>query len=94
MDHVQQGGKLSEPFAAYPYIMDTVKQMVATGDEAGNLPPVMLRLAKFYDTEVDQELKTLSSIIEPLGLIVMGAVVGLIVSSVILPLFKLSRVMH
>ncbi|MBA7707969.1 putative type II secretion system protein F [subsurface metagenome] len=94
MDHVQQGGKLSEPFAAYPYIMDTVKQMVATGEEAGNLPPVMLRLAKFYDTEVDQELKTLSSIIEPLGLIVMGAVVGLIVSSVILPLFKLSRVMH
>jgi type II secretory pathway component PulF len=93
MDHVQQGGKLSEPFAAYPYIMDTVKQMVATGEEAGNLPPVMLRLAKFYDEEVDQELKTLSSIIEPLGLIVMGAVVGLIVSSVILPLFKLSRVM-
>ncbi len=93
MDHVQQGGKLSQPFAAYPYIMDTVKQMVATGEEAGNLPPVMLRLAKFYDTEVNQELKTLSSIIEPLGLIVMGAVVGLIVSSVILPLFKLSRVM-
>lgn len=93
-DHVEQGGKFSQPFAAYPYIMDTVKQMVSTADEAGNLPPVMLRLAEFYDTEVDQELKTLASIIEPLGLIVMGAVVGLIVSSVILPMFKLASAMH
>ena len=94
MAHVEQGGKFSQPFAANPFIMDTVKQMVATGDEAGNLPRVMLRLAKFYDTEVDQKLKSLSSIIEPLGLIVMGAVVGLIVSSVILPMFKLASVMH
>ena len=92
--HVEQGGKFSQPFATYPYTMDTVKQMVATADETGNLPPVMLRLAEFYDTEVEQELKTLSSIIEPIGLIVMGAVVGLIVSSVILPMFKLATVMR
>jgi len=94
MAHVEQGGKFSEPFATYPYIMDTVKQMVATGDEAGNLSHVMLRLAAFYDTEVDLELKTLSSIIEPLGLMIMGLVVGLIVSSVILPMFRLAQAMH
>lgn len=93
-DHVEQGGKFSQPFATNPHIMDTVKQMVATADETGNLSPVMLRLAKFYDTEVEQELKTLSTIIEPLGLIVMGAVVGLIVSSVILPMFKIAQAMH
>lgn len=92
--HVEHGGRFSEPFAAYPYIMDTVKQMVTTGDEAGNLPTVMLRLAEFYDTEVEQELKTLASIIEPLGLIVMGAVVGMIVASVILPMFKLAGALH
>ncbi len=92
--HVKQGGRFSQPFAGYPYIMESVKQMVATGDEAGNLPSVMLRLAEFYDTEIDQELKTLSSMIEPAGLIVMGGVVGLIVSSVILPMFKIARAMH
>jgi type II secretory pathway component PulF len=92
--HVEHGGRFSEPFAAYPYIMDTVKQMVTTGDEAGNLPPVMLRLAEFYDTEVEQELKTLSSIIEPLGLIVMGAIIGMIVASVILPMFRLAGALH
>ncbi len=94
VDHVQQGGKFSQPFAAYPYVLNSVKQMVATGEEVGDLSTVMLRLAKFYDTEVDQELKALASMIEPLALIVMGGVVGLIVSSIILPLFKLSYALH
>ena len=94
MEHVRQGGKFSQPFATYPYVLETVKQMVATGEEAGNLPKVMLRLARFYDTEVDQELKTLSALIEPMALIVLGALVAVIVSSIILPLFKLSQVLH
>ena len=94
MEHVRQGGKFSQPFATYPYVLETVKQMVATGEETGNLPKVMLRLARFYDTEVDQELKTLSALIEPMALIVMGVVVAVIVSSIILPLFKLSQALH
>jgi len=94
MEHVRQGGMFSRPFAAYPYVLETVKQMVATGEETGNLPRVMLRLASFYDTEVEQELKTLSALIEPMALIVMGAVVAVIVSSIILPLFKLSQMLH
>lgn len=94
MEHVRQGGRFSQPFATYPYVLETVKQMVATGEEAGNLPKVMLRLARFYDTEVDQELKTISALIEPVALIVLGVVVAVIVSSIILPLFKLSQVLH
>jgi len=93
-EHVRQGGKFAQPFSNYPFILDSVKQMVTTGEEIGDLPNVMLRLAKFYDAEVDRELKTLSSMIEPMALIVMGAVVGVIVSSVILPLFKLSHALH
>ncbi len=92
--HVREGGKFSRPFADYPYTLKSVKQMVATGEEAGNLPKVMLRLAAFYDTEVEQELKTFAAMIEPMALIVMGGVIGLIVSSVILPLFKLSQVVQ
>ena len=52
---------------------------------------VMLRLAEFYDMEIDRELKTLSSMIEPVALIVMGSIVGMIVSAVILPIFKISN---
>ena len=93
-DHVREGGKFTQPFSEYPFILDSVKQMVATGEEVGNLPEVMLRLAKFYDAEVDQELKNFATMIEPMALVVMGAMVGVIVSSVVLPLFKLAHALH
>ncbi|UCE82548.1 MAG: type II secretion system F family protein [Deltaproteobacteria bacterium] len=93
-DHVEQGGRFCQPFANYPYILDSVKQMVATAEEVGNLPKVMLRLAKFYDSEVERELKNLAAMIEPLALIVLGGVVGVIVASVILPLFRLAHAVH
>jgi type IV pilus assembly protein PilC len=93
-EHVEQGGKLSQPFSQYPYIMPSVKQMVATGEETGNLSEVMLRLAGFYDNEIEHELKALSSMIEPLALIVMGGMVGIIVSAVILPMFRLAQALH
>ena len=92
--HVQNGGRFSQPFTAFPYVMSSVKQMVATGEEAGNLPKVMLRLADHYDVEVDRNLKSLAAMIEPLALIVLGAVVGVVVSSVILPIFKMAQVIH
>ncbi len=69
----------------------TVRQMIATGEEAGNVYPVMLRLARHYDGEIEQELKRAASLIEPVALLILGAVVGIIVASVILPLFKLAH---
>ncbi len=93
-EEVRQGGRFARPFAANPFVLDSVKQMIATGEEAGNLPKVMIRLAEFYDTEVDRELKTVATLIEPAALVVLGAVVGLIVSSVILPLFRLGQVIQ
>ncbi len=93
-EHVEQGGRFAQPFASQPHLLESVKQMVAAGEEAGNLSGVMLRLAAFYDTEVDRELKSLASLIEPVALIFLGAVVGLIVSSVILPLFKIAHTVH
>ena len=93
-DHVREGGKFAQPFSEYPFILDSVKQMVATGEDVGNLPEVMLRLAKFYDAEVDRELKNFATMIEPIALVVMGAMVGVIVSSVVLPLFKLAHALH
>ena len=88
---VEQGGRLSKAFMEAPHIMDSVRQMVATGEESGNLYPVMLRLATFYDTEVEQEMKTVAAMIEPLALIFLGSTVGLILASVILPMFKLAH---
>ncbi len=90
--HMENGGRFSDKFETFPFIIDSAKQMVVTGDETGNLSKVMLRLNNHYDLEVEQDLKKLTALIEPVALVVMGAVIGLIVSSIILPMFKLSQV--
>lgn len=89
-EHVHGGGTLSRIFASNPYVMETVKQMVATGEEVGKLPKVMLRLAEFYDTEIQNDLRTISSLVEPAALVIIGAIIGMLVSSVILPIFRIA----
>ena len=69
---------------------DIVKQMLATGEQSANLPRVMQRIADHFERQLQQRLDMVSKVAEPTMLIVMGTVVGLIVSSLILPIFKLS----
>ena len=90
-EHVSQGGRFAQVFTAIPFIQESVRQMVATGEEAGTLDTVMLRLAEYYDQEVEQDLKTLSALIEPAALMVMGTIIGVMVSSIILPMFRLAH---
>jgi type II secretory pathway component PulF len=94
IDAVSQGGRLARPFGRNKYIPATVKQMVVVGEEAGQLPTVMRRLARHYDMEVETALKKFVAVIEPVALIFLGGMVGLIVSSIVLPLFRLSHALH
>ncbi|UTW07128.1 type II secretion system F family protein [Pseudomonas benzenivorans] len=93
-EQVKEGKGLAMGFRQSPLIPVLVQQMVATGEETGNLPKVLERLAGFYERELSKQLEMLSRLAEPLMLVVMGAVVGLLVSSLILPIFKLSQVVH
>lgn len=88
---VKEGGGFSAAFQQADFIPETVRQMVTTGEETGNLPRVLGRVADYYERELAKRLAAFARIIEPLMLLVMGGVVGLIVSSLILPIFKLSR---
>lgn len=88
---VQSGGRLSQAFLGFGHIPPSVRQMLATGEESGNMYQVMLRLAQHYDQEIEQSLKRAASLIEPIALIVLGGIVGIIVASVILPLFKMAH---
>jgi len=88
---VKSGGRLSQAFLGFTHMPPSIRQMIATGEESGNLYKVMLRLAQHYDLEIEQQLKRVASLIEPLALIILGAIVGTIVASVILPLFKLAH---
>lgn len=88
---VQNGEGIAAGFAGTTFIPPVVQQMVKTGEETGNLPKVMGRLADHYERELSARLETVSRLAEPVMLLVMGLVVGLLVSSLILPIFKLSR---
>lgn len=88
---VQQGSGFSSGFNQAGFIPPVVKQMVSTGDESGKLGLVMERLADYYERELESQLNRLARLVEPAMLLIMGVVVGLIVSSLILPIFKLSR---
>ena len=88
---VNEGSGFAIAFQQADFIPPTVKQMVTTGEETGNLPRVLARVADYYERELAKKLASFSRMVEPIMLIVMGGVVGLIVSSLILPIFKLSQ---
>ena len=88
---VETGNGIAAGFKNTSFIPSIVEQMISTGEETGNLPKVMSRLADYFEDELSNKLETLSRLAEPVMLLVMGGVVGLIVSSLILPIFKLSR---
>lgn len=88
---VQEGKGLSYGFKQTDLVPNIVQQMVVTGEESGSLPKVMDRIASYYERQLEKRLTMLAKAAEPAMLLIMGVVVGLLVSSLILPIFKLSR---
>ncbi len=90
-ERVKNGEGVAAGFAESSFIPPIVHQMIKTGEEAGSLPKVLGKIADYYEREVTNRLNTLSRLAEPVLLLVMGVLVGVIVSSLILPIFQLSR---
>ena len=91
---VTEGRGIAAGFREAPFIPPMVQQMVQTGEDTGNLAKVMSRVADFYERELTKRITVLTRLAEPVMLLVMGSVVGVIVASLILPIFKLSRAVH
>jgi type II secretory pathway component PulF len=94
LGNVEQGRGIAVGFNEATFIPPMVRQMIATGEQTGNVAKVMRRVADFYARELDKRVAAFAKMIEPIMLIVMGVVVGLLVSALILPIFKLSRAVH
>lgn len=88
---VKNGKPLSEPMAASPYFPAIVGQMLAVGEETGQVDTILIKIADFYEEEVSTTIDGLSSIIEPIMIIVIGAMVGVIAASVMGPISSLSK---
>jgi type IV pilus assembly protein PilC len=88
---VRNGKPLSEPLSKSPYFPAIVGQMLTVGEETGQMDTILVKVADFYEEEVDTVIESLSSIIEPVMIVVMGGMVGLIAASVMGPITSLSQ---
>lgn len=85
---IQQGGMISLAIQKENVFPIMAIQMISIGEETGELDAMLMKVADFYEDEVEQAVKALTSIIEPLMMVVLAVMVGVILLSMYLPLFK------
>jgi type IV pilus assembly protein PilC len=85
---VKRGGTIAAPLAQAPIFPSMVTHMVAVGEETGALDAMLDKVAEFYEDQVAASVKALTSIMEPIMIMVIGSMVGFIVISMYLPLFE------
>ena len=88
-DRVQEGIPIAQPLLESPVFPIMLSQMVKIGEETGELELMLSKVADFYEDEVDASVASLTSIIEPVMMLGVGCMVGLIVVSMYLPMFKM-----
>jgi type IV pilus assembly protein PilC len=86
---VHEGVPIAQPLAENPIFPPMVSQMVKIGEETGELEKMLGKIADFYEDEVDTSIQSLTSIVEPLMMIGVGLMVGIIIISMYLPMFKM-----
>lgn len=85
---VESGNTISSIFVHYPVIPPIVTQMVSVGEETGRLDDILAKLGQFYTREVDTALATLTSLIEPVVIVILGIGAGIIVSGILMPIYN------
>ncbi len=88
IDSVTRGGTISAPLKDAPVFPSMVVHMLGVGEETGAMDQMLSKIADFYEDQVEASVKSLTSILEPVMLVVVGGIVGFIVVSMYMPLFK------
>ncbi len=88
-NRVRDGASIAQPLIENPVFPPMVSQMVRIGEETGELEQMLGKIADFYEDEVDSSVQSLTSIIEPLMMIGVGLMVGVILIAMYLPMFKM-----
>jgi type IV pilus assembly protein PilC len=90
--HLNQGGQMSEVISTQPYYHSIVKHMIKAGEQTGNVDGMLVKVANFFDQEIDNVVASLTSLMEPILICTLGIIVGGIVICMFLPIFQLSNV--
>ena len=88
-ESVRQGTGMAKPLSDHPVFPDMVVQMIAVGEDTGALDAMLLKIADFYDQEVEATTEQLMALIEPIMIVMLGAVVGGMIIAMYLPIFKI-----
>ena len=88
IESVKSGGTIAAPLKNAPVFPAMVAQMIAVGEETGNLDIMLTKVADFYEDEVAAAIKALTSILEPVMIVLVGGIVGFIVVAMYMPMFK------
>jgi type IV pilus assembly protein PilC len=88
IESVKSGGSIAAPLKDAPIFPPMVAQMIAIGEETGNLDTMLSKVADFYEDEVAAAIKALTSILEPVMIVLVGGIVGFIVVAMYMPMFK------
>ncbi|MEB3290587.1 MAG: type II secretion system F family protein [Leptolyngbya sp.] len=91
---VQSGGMISLALQKFGVFPTMAIQMISIGEETGELDGMLMKVADFYEDEVEQAVKSLTSIMEPIMIVVLGGMVGSILLSMYLPMFKVMEVVQ
>lgn len=89
MTQVRGGKALSATLENDPNFLMLVPQMIRIGEQSGAIGEMLGRVAKFYEDEVDEEVKNISTTIEPLLMVVLGVIVGIVIAAILLPIYSL-----
>lgn len=90
IDKVRSGKALSEAIAKDPNFLSLVPDMLRIGEQSGSIEDMMAKTADYYEKEVDDQIKTISTIIEPVLMVALGIVAFIIVAAVLLPIYGLA----
>ncbi|HEY5549048.1 MAG TPA: type II secretion system F family protein [Coriobacteriia bacterium] len=89
---VKEGQSITAPLEKESVFPAMVTQMIAVGEETGSLDAMLSKIADFYEAEVDASVKSLTSILEPILMLGVGAIVGVVVISMYLPIFNMMNI--
>jgi type IV pilus assembly protein PilC len=93
-DSVREGESLAGPLAKHAVFPPMIVQMLAVGEETGAIDTMLGKVADFYDQEVEAAVESITSLIEPLLIVVMGGTVGVMVIALYLPMFNIINLIH
>jgi len=94
IEHIRKGKSMTVALSASPWFPPMFVQMIAVGEQSGNLEGMLNKIANAYERDVETAIKAMTSLLEPLMITVMGLAVGFIVISILLPIFEMNQMIR